>query len=105
MKALLLTCLLLSPFLFAHEGGHGPIIGARGPGGGKLSAVIRAAQAERGRKAEGVMLAETRTRGRDVSVSLLTNEKKRETGVNDPAAKLILVFAGDSKPSVSANAI
>jgi hypothetical protein len=86
----------------AHTSGHGPLVKGAGPRKGGLSAVVRAADAEKGREAAATELLVETTVSREhlLVVTVLKDRKTPAKEVADPEAKLILFFDGAAKPEV-----
>jgi len=94
-KLLLLTVALG----FAHEAGHGPVVEGKGPGGGKLAAVIAASEAEKGADASLKAVAEWKLAGGKLEVKLWDNARKQALPASGDV-KWILLGKKLAKPVV-----
>ncbi len=102
MKRAILGLVVASLPAWAHVSGHGPLVEGKGPGGGALSAVISAKDAELGRDAKAIYYAETKLEAKRLEWKLLSAERKAFQAPKGvvTSAKLILFFEGDAKPAV-----
>jgi hypothetical protein len=85
---------------FAHDGGHGPLIAGKGPNGGRLAAVVAAAEADLGPKAKPIGLVEWKREGNRVEIRLLDLQRKPLAPKAGGDLKWILL--GGEKPEVVA---
>ena len=85
----------------AHTGGHGAVIEGLGPGGGRLAAVVLAADAEAGAAAAARGVAEWFLRGSEIEIRFWDVSRRASVSVPGPSElKWILLGGSLAKPSV-----
>lgn len=95
----ILAALSLSEALWAHVSGHGPRITERGPGGGRLSAVVPATEIDRGEKATVTGVGELLDDKGQLSVRLLS-ANGRPLADKEGARDVKLIVQKSPKPHV-----
>jgi hypothetical protein len=90
---------------WAHEGGHGPLISGKGPGGGRLAAVVAASEAGLGENAKPLALVEWKREGKRVEVAFLDLSRKALPTKAAGDLKWILLGPPGSKAEVVVTAL
>ncbi len=85
----------LTSLTWAHSSGHGPDVKGTGPNGGKLTSVVSAKEADKGKDAKQIYLAEVKADlETEAIVRILNTNKIVITEALSPKAKVIAL--GDS---------
>lgn len=83
--------------IWAHSSGHGPNVKGTGPNGGKLSSVVSAKEADKGKEAKQIYLAEVKSSlGTEATVSILDTNRTNITYDLSPKAKVIALNGKDA---------
>lgn len=85
---------------WAHSSGHGPDVKEAGPNGGKLSSVVSAKEADKGKEAKQMYLAEVQSvLEMETTVRVLSKNKIQISEGLSPKAKVI-ALNGEAKPDI-----
>jgi len=85
---------------WAHSSGHGPDVKEAGPNGGKLTSVVSAKEADKGKEAKQIYLAEVKSNlETETTVSILGKNKIQISEGLSPKAKVI-ALNGEAKPDI-----